>query len=192
MPLCNKFLTSNIEGDPTRHPTRRGLRSMRSPPAWVQAILDGVKTIEVRPKNPTKRSIVYLMASGTDEVCGSIHILSSDRIADEGEWTSLAPYRRVPSDDDKSTVALARRRLLVLRNDTDTPFPKHTIPHDFVAFLRAHTHVPAAYAATAAVAIVRAGLGGQFALECARAALAMIACVLRILHFHAPQSMMSI
>ena len=70
-----------------------------------------------------------------------------------------------------------------------TLFPKHIIPHDFVAFLRAHTRVPAAYAAMAAVAIVRAGLGGQFALERARAA--MIACVLRTLHFHTPQSMMS-
>ena len=93
-----------------------------------------------------------------------------------------------PSDDDKSAVALARRRLLVLRNDMDNPFPKHIIPHDFVVFLRAHTHVPAAYAAMAAVAIVRAGLGGQFALERARAA--VIACVLRMLHFHTPQSMM--
>ena len=41
----------------------------------------------------------------------------------------------------------------------------------------------------AAVAVVRAGLGGQFTLERARAA--MIACVLRALHFHTPQSMMS-
>ena len=42
----------------------------------------------------------------------------------------------------------------------------------------------------AAVAIVRAGLGGQFALERARAAMTMIACVIRALHFHTPQSMM--
>ena len=48
------------------------------------------------------------------------------------------------------------------------PFPKHSVPHDFVAFLRAHTRVPAAYAAMAAVAIIRAGLGGQFTLERAR------------------------
>ena len=53
----------------------------------------------------------------------------------------------------------------------------------------AHTRVPAAYAAMAAVAVIRAGLGGQFTLERARAA--MIACVLRALHFHTPQSMMS-
>ena len=44
------------------------------------------------------------------------------------------------------------------------------------------------YAAMAAVAVIRAGLSGHFALERARAA--MIACVLRMLHFHAPQSMM--
>ena len=94
-----------------------------------------------------------------------------------------------PSDNDKSAVALARTRLLVLRNGTDNPFPKHVVPHNFVAFLRAHTHVPAAYAATAAVMIIRAGLNGQFTLERARAA--MIACVLRMLHFHTPQSMMS-
>ena len=93
-----------------------------------------------------------------------------------------------PSDDDKSAVALARRRLLLLRSDTDNPFPKHIIPHGFFAFLRAHTRFPADYAAMAAVATVRAGLGGQFALERARAA--MIACVLRMLHFHTPQSMM--
>ena len=77
----------------------------------------------------------------------------------------------------------------MLRNDTNNPFPKHITPHDFVVFLRAHTHVPAAYAAMAAVAVVRAGLGGQFALERARAV--VIACVLRMLHFHTPQSMMS-
>ena len=94
-----------------------------------------------------------------------------------------------PSDNDKSAVALAQTRLLVLRNDTDNPFPKHVVPHDFVAFLRAHTHVPAAYAATAAVTIIRAGLNGQFTFERARAA--MIACVLRMLNFHTPQSMMS-
>ena len=76
-------------------------------------------------------------------------------------------------------MALARTRLLVLRNDTDNPFPIHVAPNDFVAFLRAHTHVPATYAAMAAVAIIRAGLNGQFALERARAAAAMIACVLR-------------
>jgi hypothetical protein len=87
-------------------------------------------------------------------------------------------------------VALARTRLLVLRKDTDNPFPKHIVPHNVVAFLRAHTHVPAAYAAMAAVAIIRAGLNGQFALERARRA-AMIACVLRMLHFRTPQSMMS-
>ena len=39
------------------------------------------------------------------------------------------------------------------------------------------------------MAVVRAGLGGQFTLERARAA--MIACVLRALHFHTPQSMLS-
>ena len=81
-------------------------------------------------------------------------------------------------------MALARIRLIVLRNDTDSPFPKHIVPNDFVAFLRAHTHVPAAYAAIAAVAIIRADLNGQFALERARAV--MIACVLRMLHFHTP------
>ena len=37
----------------------------------------------------------------------------------------------------------------------------------------------------AAVAIFRAGLNGQSTLERARAA--MIACVLRMLHFHTPQ-----
>ena len=94
-----------------------------------------------------------------------------------------------PSDNDKSAVALVRTRLLVLRNDTDNPFPKHAVSHDFAAFLRAHTHVPAAYAAMAAVAIICAGLNGQFTLERARAAI--IACVLRMLHFHIPQSMMS-
>ena len=94
-----------------------------------------------------------------------------------------------PPDNDTSPEAQARNRLLTLRNDTSNPFPKHIIPHEFVAFLRARTHVPAAYAATAAVAIVRAGLHGQFTLERARAA--MIAYVLRILHFHTPQSMMS-
>ena len=94
-----------------------------------------------------------------------------------------------PSDNDKPAVAQARRRLLMLRNDADNPSPKHIVPHDFVAFLPVHTCVPAAYAAMAAVAIIRAGLGGQFTLERARAA--MIACVLRALHFHIPQSMMS-
>ena len=94
-----------------------------------------------------------------------------------------------PSDEDKSAVATARRRLLALRSDTDNPFPKHIVPRDFVAFLRAHTHVSATYVAMAAVAVVRAGLGGQFTFERARAA--MIACVLRALHFHTPQSMLS-
>ena len=94
-----------------------------------------------------------------------------------------------PPDNDTSPEAQARNRLLALRNDTSNPFPKHIIPHEFVAFLRARTHVPAAYAATAAMAIVRAGLHGQFTLERSRAA--MIAYVLRILHFHTPQSMMS-
>ena len=41
----------------------------------------------------------------------------------------------------------------------------------------------------AAVAIIRAGRNGQFTLECARAA--MVACVLRMLHFHTPQSTVS-
>ena len=68
--------------------------------------------------------------------------------------------------------------------------PKHIVPRDFVAFLRARTYVPASYAATAAVAIIRAGLSGQFALE--RAQAAMLVCALRALHFHTPQSMMSI
>ena len=93
-----------------------------------------------------------------------------------------------PSDDDKSAVAKARRRLLMLRSDTENPFPKHVFPQDFVAFLRAHTRAPATHVAMAAVAVVRAGLGGQFTLERARAA--MIACVLRALHFHTPQSML--
>ena len=65
----------------------------------------------------------------------------------------------------------------------------HVVPRDFVDFLRARTHVPASYAATAAAAIIRAGLGGQFTLERARAA--MLAHVLRVLHFHTPQSAMS-
>ena len=51
-----------------------------------------------------------------------------------------------PPDNDKSAVALARTRLLALRKDTDNPFPKHVVPHDSVAFLRAQTtHVPATY-----------------------------------------------
>ena len=83
----------------------------------------------------------------------------------------------------------ARRQLLAFRDDRDHPFPKHVVPRDFVDFLRARTRVPASYAATAAAAIVRAGLGGQFTLERARAA--MLAQVLRVLHFHTPQSVMS-
>ena len=54
----------------------------------------------------------------------------------------------------------------------------------------AQTAHPPAHAAMAAVAIIRAGLNGQFTLERARAA--MIAGVLRMLHFHTLQSMMSI
>ena len=86
-------------------------------------------------------------------------------------------------------MAKARRQLLALRDDREHPFPKHVVPRDFVDFLRARTHIPASYAATAAAAIVRAGLGGQSTLERARAA--MLAHVLRVLHFHTPQSVMS-
>ena len=90
-------------------------------------------------------------------------------------------------------MAKSRRQLLALRDDVENPLPKHVIPRDFVDFLRARTHVPAsyAYATMAAAAIVRAaGLGGKFTLlEHARAA--VLACVLRTLHFHTPQSMMS-
>ena len=86
-------------------------------------------------------------------------------------------------------MAKARRQLLALRDDRERPFPKHVIPRDFVDFLRARTRVPAPYAATAAAAVVRAGLGGQFTLERARAA--MLAHVLRVLHFQTPQSVMS-
>ena len=41
--------------------------------------------------------------------------------------------------------------MLMLRNDADNPFPKHIVPHDFVAFLRSHTRIPAAYAAMGCV-----------------------------------------
>ena len=94
-----------------------------------------------------------------------------------------------PLDGDKSPMAKARRRLLALRDDRERPFPKHIIPHDLVDFLRARTRAPASYAANAAAAVVRAGLGGQFTLERARAA--MLAHVLSVLHFHTPQSAMS-
>ena len=72
---------------------------------WVQSILDGVKTIEVRPKNTTKRSTIYLMASGTDEICGSVQILSSDPIVDEDEWNSLAPGHRIGLATNPARVA---------------------------------------------------------------------------------------
>ena len=98
----------------------------------------------------------------------------------------VAPLPPPPLDDGKSPMATARRQLFVLHDDVEHPFPKHVIHRDFVGFLRAQTHVPAPYAAMAAVAIVRAGLGGQFTLERARAA--MLAYVLRTLHFHTPQS----
>ena len=105
------------------------------------------------------------------------------------EWDPDVTPLPPPLDGDKSPVAKARRRLLALQNDREHPFPKHVIPHDLVGFLRARTRVPASYAATAAAAVVRAGLGGQFTLERARAA--MLAHVLRVLHFHTPQSVMS-
>ena len=72
---------------------------------WAQAILDGVKTIEVRSKNTTKRSTIYLMSSGTDEVCGSVQILSSDLIPDEDAWRSLASRHRVGLAADPTQVA---------------------------------------------------------------------------------------
>ena len=93
-----------------------------------------------------------------------------------------------PLDVDKSPMAKARRQLLTLHDDRENLFPKHIVLRDFVDFLRARTHVPASYAATAAAAIIRAGLGGQFELERARAA--VLAHVLRVLHFHTPQSVM--
>ena len=103
------------------------------------------------------------------------------------EWDAdVTPLPPLP-DGDKSPMAKARRQLLALHDDRENPFPKHVVPRDFVDFLRARTHIPATYAATAAAAIIRAGLGGQFALERARAA--MLAHVLRVLHFHTPQSM---
>ena len=105
------------------------------------------------------------------------------------EWDPDVTPLPPPLDGDKSPMAKARRQLLAFRDDRDHPFPKHVVPRDFVDFLRARTRVPASYAATAAAAIVRAGLGGQFTLERARAA--MLAQVLRVLHFHTPQSVMS-
>ena len=72
---------------------------------WAQAILDGVKTIEVRSKNTTKRSTIYLMSSGTDEICGSVRILSSDLIPDEDAWRSLASSHRVGLASDPTQVA---------------------------------------------------------------------------------------
>ena len=87
------------------------------------------------------------------------------------EWDPDVTPLPPPLDGDKSPVAKARRRLLALQNDRENPFPKHVIPHDdLIGFLRARTRVPASYAATAAAAVVRAGLGGQFTLERARAA----------------------
>ena len=85
----------------------------------------------------------------------------------DADVTPLPP----PLDDDKSPMAKARRQLLALRDDRENPFPKHIVPRDFVDFLRARTHVPASYAAAAAAAIIRAGLGGRFTLERARAAI---------------------
>ena len=105
------------------------------------------------------------------------------------EWDPDVTPLPPPLDGDKSPMAKARRQLLAFRDDRDHPFPKHVAPRDFVDFLRARTRVPASYAATAAAAIARAGLGGQFTLERARAA--MLAQVLRVLHFHTPQSVMS-
>ena len=105
------------------------------------------------------------------------------------EWDADVTPLPPPLDGDKSPMAKARGQLLALHDDRENPFPKHAVPRDFVDFLRARTHIPASYAATAAAAIIRAGLGGQFTLERARAA--MIAHVLRALHFHAPQSVMS-
>ena len=70
-----------------------------------------------------------------------------------------------PLDDGKSPMAKARRQLLALHDGRENPFPKHVVPRNFVDALRARTHVPASYAAAAAAAIIRAGLGGQFTLE---------------------------
>ena len=103
----------------------------------------------------------------------------------DADVTPLPP----PLDDDKSPMAKARRQLLALRDDRENPFPKHVVLRDFVDFLRARTHVLASYAAAATAAIIRAGLSGQLTLERARAA--MLAYVLRVLHFHTPQSVMS-
>jgi hypothetical protein len=97
--------------------------------------------------------------------------------------TTLPPLR-----DGNSPIAKLRRQLLAFRGNVDNPFPKHVIPRGFVDFLRERTHVPASYAATTAAAIIRAGLDEKFTLERARAA--MLAYVLRVLHFYTPQSMM--
>ena len=115
-----------------------------------------------------------------------------ERVYHPGMWECDADVIPLPPplDGDKSPVAKARRQLLALHDDRENPFPKHVVPRGFVDFLRAWTHIPASYAATAAAAIIRAGLGGQFALERARAA--MLAHVLRALHFRtSPQSVMS-
>ena len=67
------------------------------------------------------------------------------------EWDADVTPLPPPLDNGKSPMAKARRQLLTLHDDRENPFPKHVVPRDFVDFLGARTHVPASYAATAAV-----------------------------------------
>ena len=71
--------------------------------------------------------------------------------------TRILSHLPPPPADGKSKMAQIRLRLLALRNDLDSPFPKQVAPQDFAVFLRAQTRVPASYAAMVAVAIIRAG-----------------------------------